>query len=137
MHETSPPGCHRGSGRVQDAPGRCRWQEIHAGLQAAVRRVARSCALARLRDPEIFATARLIDGEGWSIEWSALGIQIGANTLWLDAQAQSASDENRLIFAQWRAPHGLSLAQVSEGAILSDRYAKWKTVMGGRLLFGR
>lgn len=95
-----------------------------------------SPGLARLRYPEIFATARLIDGEGWSIEWSSLGIQIGSDTLWLDAQAQNASDESRRIFAQWYARHGLNLTQVSEGAILSDRYAKGKTVMGGRLLFG-
>jgi len=32
-----------------------------------------------------------------------LDIQIGADTLWLDAQAQSAADENSRVFAQWRA----------------------------------
>ena len=45
-------------------------------------------ALAHLRDPEAFAKAVIIDGEGWSVEWPALDIQIGADALWLDAQAQ-------------------------------------------------
>lgn len=44
--------------------------------------------LALLRDPKTFAKAVIIEGEGWTVEWPPLDIQIGADTLWLDAQAQ-------------------------------------------------
>ncbi len=80
-----------------------------------------SPALARLRDPEVFATATLIEGEGWTVEWPALDIQIGADTLWLDAQAQNAPDENTRIFAQWRARHGLSLSQAAQALGMTSR----------------
>ena len=71
---------------------------------------ADSPGLAPLADPAVFATARLIEGEGWTVEWPGPDIQIGADTLWLDAQAQNAADENTRTFALWRARHGLSLA---------------------------
>lgn len=48
-----------------------------------------SPGLARLRDPAVFATATLVDGEGWTVEWPALDLQIGADTLWLNTQADS------------------------------------------------
>lgn len=38
--------------------------------------------------PKAFAKATIIEGEGWTVEWTALDIQIGADTLWLDAEAQ-------------------------------------------------
>jgi hypothetical protein len=47
-------------------------------------------ALAPLCNPKAFAKAAIIEGEGWTVEWPALDIQIGADTLWLDAQAQKA-----------------------------------------------
>ncbi len=37
-----------------------------------------------LLDPQVFATAILGD-EGWTVEWPAPDIQIGADTLYLDA----------------------------------------------------
>lgn len=80
-----------------------------------------SPGLARLRDPEAFATAALIEGEGWTVEWPELDIQIGADTLWLDAQAQSAPDENTRVFAQWRARHGLSLSQAAQALGMTPR----------------
>lgn len=80
-----------------------------------------SPGLARLRDAAAFATATLIEGEGWSIEWPELDIQIGADTLWLDAQAQNAPDENTRIFAQWRARHGLSLSQAARALGMTTR----------------
>ena len=52
-----------------------------------------SPGLARLCDPAVFATATLVEGEGWAVEWPALDLQIGADTLWLDAQAQNAPGE--------------------------------------------
>jgi hypothetical protein len=74
-----------------------------------------------LRDPAAFAQACLIDGEGWTVEWPTLDIQIGADTLWLDAQAQNAPDENTRIFAQWRARHGLSLKRAAEALGMTPR----------------
>lgn len=80
-----------------------------------------SIGLARLRNPQVFATATLIDGEGWTVEWPTLDIQIGADTLWLDAQAQNAIDENTRIFAQWRARYGLSLSQAAKALGMTSR----------------
>ena len=50
--------------------------------------------LAPLRNARAFAKAMVIEGEGWTVEWPDLEIQIGADTLWLDAQAQNAPDAN-------------------------------------------
>lgn len=80
-----------------------------------------SPGLARLRDAKAFAEAALSDGEGWAVEWPRLDIQIGADTLWLDAQAQTAPDENTRIFAQWRARHGLSLNQAAKALGMTTR----------------
>ncbi len=68
-----------------------------------------------------FAQATLIEGEGWTVEWPDLDIQIGADTLWLDAQAQNAPDENSRIFAQWRARNGLSLAAAARALGMTAR----------------
>jgi DNA-binding XRE family transcriptional regulator len=80
-----------------------------------------SPGLARLRDPVVFATATLVEGEGWTVEWPELDLQIGADTLWLDAQAQNAPDENTRVFAQWRARHGLSLTQAAQALGMTPR----------------
>lgn len=77
--------------------------------------------LAPLRDPAVFAGATVIAGEGWTVEWPQVDIQIGADTLWLDAQAQAAPTEDARIFAQWRARHGLSLGQAAQALGLSVR----------------
>jgi len=71
--------------------------------------IGRLPGLAPLRDPEAFAGAGVIEGEGWTVEWEAFDIQIGADTLLLEALAQSASDENTRTFLSWRAKNGLSL----------------------------
>lgn len=80
-----------------------------------------SPGLARLRDTQQFAHATLVEGEGWTVEWPELDIQIGADTLWLDAQAQNASEENTRIFAQWRARYGLSLSQAAQALGMTPR----------------
>jgi hypothetical protein len=80
-----------------------------------------SPGLAPLRNAKAFAEATLTDGEGWAVEWPALDIQIGADTLWLDAQAQNAPDENTRIFAQWRARYGLTLNQAAEALGMTIR----------------
>ncbi len=74
-----------------------------------------------LKDEKAFAAATLIEGEGWTVEWPEHDIQIGADTLWLDAQAQNAPDENTRIFAQWRARHGLSLKGAGEALGMTPR----------------
>ncbi len=80
-----------------------------------------SPGLKPLAEAKVFAGAALTDGEGWAVEWPALDIQIGADTLWLDAQAQNAPDENTRVFAQWRARHGLSLNQAAEALGMTKR----------------
>jgi hypothetical protein len=80
-----------------------------------------SPGLVPLREAKAFAGAALTDGEGWAVEWPDLDIQIGADTLWLDAQAQNAPDENTRVFAQWRARHGLSLNQAAEALGMTTR----------------
>lgn len=77
--------------------------------------------LAPLRDTKAFSRAVVIEGEGWTVEWPALDIQIGADTLWLDAQAQNALDENTRVFAQWRARHGLSLTEAAKALGMTSR----------------
>ena len=77
--------------------------------------------LAPLRDPQSFAQAVIIPGEGWTVEWPDLDIQIGADTLWLDAQAQNASDENTRFFAGWRAKYGMSLKQAADALGMTAR----------------
>jgi len=77
--------------------------------------------LAPLRDSKAFSGAVVIACEGWTVEWPALDIQIGADTLWLDAQAQNAPDKNTRLFAQWRARHGLSLADAAKALGMTSR----------------
>ncbi len=77
--------------------------------------------LQRLKDPVAFSKVTLIVGEGWTVEWPELDIQIGADTLWLDAQAQNAADENTRIFTQWRLKHGLSLAESAKALGMTTR----------------
>lgn len=80
-----------------------------------------SPGLAPLRDAKAFAQVCIGEDAGWTAEWPALDIQIGADTLWLDAQAQNAPDENTRIFAQWRARNGLSLTQAAEALGMTTR----------------
>ena len=82
---------------------------------------AESPGLAPLRNPTAFLKATIVAGEGWAVEWPDLDVQIGADTLWLDAQAQNASDENTRIFARWRARHGLSLKDAAAALGITTR----------------
>lgn len=79
-----------------------------------------SPGLAPLRDENAFMQA-LMDKSGWIVEWPDHDIQIGADTLWLDAQAQNAVDENSRIFAQWRARNGLTLADAALALEMTPR----------------
>ena len=73
-----------------------------------------------LLDAGAFEGATLGD-DGWSVEWPELDIQIGADTLYLDALAQNASDENTRIFIDWRSRTGLPLNQAAEALGVSAR----------------
>lgn len=63
----------------------------------------------------------VLGDDGWSVEWPEQDIQIGADTLYLDALAQNAADENTRIFIDWRARTGLSLNQAAEALGVSAR----------------
>ncbi len=58
---------------------------------------------------------------GWSVEWPSLDIQIGADTLWLDALEQNASDPSLKQFLAWRSRHGLSLSDAAHALGLTPR----------------
>lgn len=73
-----------------------------------------------LLDSDVFATAT-VDEDGWTVEWLEPDIQIGADTLYMDALAQNALDENTRIFIDWRARTGLSLQQAAEALGVSAR----------------
>lgn len=83
--------------------------------------IEESPGLLPLRDAKAFSKATIEPDAGWSVEWPALDIQIGADTLWLDAQAQNAPDENTRIFAQWRVRHGLSLKAAAAALGMTPR----------------
>jgi len=74
-----------------------------------------------LQDKPAFAKAQIMEGEGWTVEWPELDIQIGADTLWLDARAQNAVDENTRVFTQWRAENGLTLTQAARALGMTPR----------------
>ncbi|WP_082765890.1 DUF2442 domain-containing protein [Azotobacter vinelandii] len=74
--------------------------------------VAKYPGLKPLQDARAFAGAALGD-DGWTVEWPALDIQIGADTLYLDALAQAAPDENTRIFIDWRSRTGFGLEQAA------------------------
>jgi hypothetical protein len=76
--------------------------------------------LAPLREASAFAGAVVADS-GWTVEWPAFDIQIGADTLWLDALAQNSRDEAQREFLRWRLRHGLSLAAAGEALGLTAR----------------
>jgi len=74
-----------------------------------------------LKDMELFNTATLIEGEGWTVEWPKADIQIGADTLWLDALAQSAPDENSRTFVRWRQKYQLSRVEAAHALGITPR----------------
>lgn len=73
-----------------------------------------------LKNPSAFSGVAVADG-GWTVEWLAFDIQIGADTLWLNALEQSASNEAQREFLRWRGRNGLSLAAAGEAIGLTPR----------------
>lgn len=76
--------------------------------------------LAPLQEVRNFAAAELGD-DGWSVEWVELDIQIGADTLYLDALAQAAPDEDTRVFIGWRAHTGFGLEQAASALGVKPR----------------
>lgn len=62
-----------------------------------------------------------IADRGWSVEWPAYDIQIGADTLWMDAQAQNAPDHATREFISWRSRNGLSLSAAANALGVTSR----------------
>ncbi len=77
--------------------------------------------LTPLRDPSAFAQVRLTNSVGWTIEWTDYDIQIGADTLWLEAMHQAAIDEDTRTFLAWRLRNGLSLADAAKALGMTTR----------------
>lgn len=80
-----------------------------------------------LADAEAFATATVADN-GWTVEWPDCDIQIGADTLWLQAQQQSAPAPETREFVAWRLRNGLSLAAAARALGFTTRsISAWGT----------
>lgn len=74
--------------------------------------------LRALREPSEFA--RVYVGEwGHSLEWPS-GVELGADTLWLETLSASGHEDART-FLEWRLRHGLSLAKAADALGLSRR----------------
>ncbi|MFO1420031.1 MAG: DUF2442 domain-containing protein [Candidatus Competibacteraceae bacterium] len=69
--------------------------------------VSSNPGLAPLRESATLAGVIVADG-GWTVEWPTFDIQIGVDTLWLDALAQHSRNEAQREFLRWRLRHGLS-----------------------------
>ncbi len=77
--------------------------------------------LTPLRDPSAFAQVRLTNSVGWTVEWTDFDIQIGADTLWLEAMYQAATDEDTRTFLAWRLRNGLSLTDAAKALGMTTR----------------
>ncbi len=58
---------------------------------------------------------------GWTVEWLKFDIQIGADTLWMDAQAQNAKSPAMKEFIFWRIKNGLSLSKAARALGITPR----------------
>jgi len=75
-------------------------------------------ALRGLRDPRLFAQARLGDW-GHSVIWPD-GTELGAERLWLETLTATGRTDTRA-FLEWRLRHDLSLSGTAEALGLSRR----------------
>ena len=89
--------------------------ELDFGPILAARKV-----LAPLGDPEAFHRIHVAE-DGWSVEWPACGIDLGAAQLrrWADEQAGEAMPA--AAFRAWMEGHGLTLDRAAEALGLSRR----------------
>jgi hypothetical protein len=75
-------------------------------------------AFAALRDPAAFARVEVGDW-GHSLAWPS-GVEIGADSLWLETLSASRGQDAR-DFLEWRLRHGLSLSKAAAALGLSRR----------------
>jgi hypothetical protein len=82
--------------------------------------IAAHPALAPLADPAIFHGVRLSD-DGWSVEWSACGVDFGAPQLrrWADEHAGRTMSHEA--FRAWMQHHALTLDGAADALGLSRR----------------
>ena len=94
-----------------------RWSD---GTRADVdlNEMLRDKKLRALRDPSEFGRVHI--GEwGHSLEWPS-GVELGADTLWLETLSTTGREDART-FLEWRLRHGLSLAKTADALGLSRR----------------
>jgi len=82
--------------------------------------IARLPGLHPLRDANAFTRVVVAD-EGWTLEWPEFDIQIGADTLWLDAIEQNSQDEAQRELLRWRVRNALSLSAASQALGITPR----------------
>ncbi|MDO9225004.1 MAG: DUF2442 domain-containing protein [Pseudomonadota bacterium] len=82
--------------------------------------IERLPGLRPLQDATAFAQIVVAD-DGWTVEWPDLDIQIGADTLWLDAIEQNSHDEAQREFLRWRVRHALSLSAAGNALGITPR----------------
>jgi hypothetical protein len=82
--------------------------------------IAARKVLAPLADPAAFHRIRIAE-DGWSVEWPAAGIDLGAAQLrrWADEQAGEAMPA--AAFRAWMEGHGLTLDRAADALGLSRR----------------
>jgi hypothetical protein len=76
--------------------------------------------LSPLQNSTAFAQVVVADA-GWTVEWPDFDIQIGADTLWLDAVEQNSHDEAQREFLRWRVRHALSLSAAGNALGITPR----------------
>lgn len=82
--------------------------------------IAARPVLAPLADPAIFSDL-LLSQDGWSIEWPACGIDLGAQQLRRWADEQAGRTMPREAFRSWVDGHGFTLEAAAEALGLSRR----------------
>ena len=75
-------------------------------------------AFAALRDAAEFAKVQVGDW-GHSLAWPS-GVELGAETLWLESLSANGQDDVRT-FLEWRLRHGLSLSKAADALGISRR----------------
>jgi hypothetical protein len=85
-----------------------------------VQDIERLPGLRPLHKESAFSQAQVADA-GWTVEWPEFDIQIGADTLWLDALEQNSGDEAQREFLRWRVRHALSLSAAGNALGITPR----------------
>ncbi|MEO5338564.1 MAG: DUF2442 domain-containing protein [Magnetospirillum sp. WYHS-4] len=102
---------------------RIRWRDHGEDTVDLSREIATGRALASLRQPAVFATARV--GEyGWTVAWDG-DVELDATFLFRQARYQAAEALRPEEFRSWRAMHGLSQARAAEALGISGRMVKY------------